>query len=598
MIDKNLYGDIIETSKDSFNLWGSERLNNTVRYLVDAMEEVNPEAITSQLAQIVTEELPQKTDLVYANTELAKKRDKTVLIPLADFAQDAKEAMTGGSVAVIGEDMVLTNNIVNHQVTPLKTNFIKEGKNKLNKATIINGETIATGGDVIVSGTSKRTDYIYLEAGTYTYSNDQSVYVGMRFVVYDLNKVYETIQLTNPVLTIASPKFIILCDKIEYTNLQIELGDTPTTYEDYFLNIDYLKKDIVETAKRTVLGEWGYLVTETPVILDRINKKIKFSAGGYNYIYWRDKFKNLGTESFDVDYVSSGLIFYDITTDTIKTGLTVALNENCVIIGYIHSSSYYFSGQDKPINIENGTITPEMLSFVIDFPAEITVVSKHKDKQFANFGDSITWYDGELFSGSHIEVGQLCKGYQYYMREQLLCLTDNQGVSGSTMPGIYNVINNYDFVTNAPDAVTITSGANDHMNGILPGTVLPVGSVFTTTTFAGALQASVEKILNTNRAIYIYLMCPIKGWYDVVQKPDCYNGESIISEEYINIMKQIGELYSIPVLDWYHLSRINDITKDVLIGDNPAVWTAYQLHPTNLGFERMASLLIPFLNNN
>lgn len=43
---------------------------------------------------------------------------------MTNMGQDVKEAMTGGSVAVVGRNTVLTENIVDKQITPEKTNFI------------------------------------------------------------------------------------------------------------------------------------------------------------------------------------------------------------------------------------------------------------------------------------------------------------------------------------------------------------------------------------------------------------------------------------------------------------------------------------------
>ena len=44
---------------------------------------------------------------------------------MSNMGQDVKEAMTGGSVAVVGKDTVLTENIVDNQVTPSKTSFFE-----------------------------------------------------------------------------------------------------------------------------------------------------------------------------------------------------------------------------------------------------------------------------------------------------------------------------------------------------------------------------------------------------------------------------------------------------------------------------------------
>ena len=46
------------------------------------------------------------------------------------LSQEVKASMTGGSVAIVGKNAVLTENIVNKQVTPIKTSFLVLDKNK------------------------------------------------------------------------------------------------------------------------------------------------------------------------------------------------------------------------------------------------------------------------------------------------------------------------------------------------------------------------------------------------------------------------------------------------------------------------------------
>ncbi|MDD4779022.1 MAG: SGNH/GDSL hydrolase family protein [Tissierellia bacterium] len=222
---------------------------------------------------------------------------------------------------------------------------------------------------------------------------------------------------------------------------------------------------------------------------------------------------------------------------------------------------------------------------------------KWANKKFVTFGDSITWYDGHPFAAGHTEVGTIAKGYQSFMREELGCTVDNQGVGSLDMTEINTIIQAYDFTD--IDAVTITSGANDHRKGILPGTVVAIGSTFDTTKFAGALQASIEKIINSNPDTRIFLITPIRGWYNesgTSDVPGPYNMEMMLSRDYIEVMLAIGELYGIPVCNWYDATGINDLNIHTYIGDGLS--TPYYLHPTNQGYKRMADVLIPFLNNN
>lgn len=51
------------------------------------------------------------------------KANKDSVFTLANMGQDVKEAMTGGSVAVIGKNTLLQENIVDKQITPITTNF-------------------------------------------------------------------------------------------------------------------------------------------------------------------------------------------------------------------------------------------------------------------------------------------------------------------------------------------------------------------------------------------------------------------------------------------------------------------------------------------
>lgn len=61
------------------------------------------------------------------NAQLSNKinRGEGGVITNAMLSQEVKETMTGGSVAVVGEDTILTNNIVDNQVTPCKTSFLR-----------------------------------------------------------------------------------------------------------------------------------------------------------------------------------------------------------------------------------------------------------------------------------------------------------------------------------------------------------------------------------------------------------------------------------------------------------------------------------------
>lgn len=219
--------------------------------------------------------------------------------------------------------------------------------------------------------------------------------------------------------------------------------------------------------------------------------------------------------------------------------------------------------------------------------------SRIRGKNGISFGDSITWYDGQQFTNTHTQEGQIAIGYQSYLRDEFECSIQNLGASGHTMPTIYNnrvLPANYTDI----DFVTLTSGANDARLGVPIGTVADIGSVFDTSTFAGAMQAAIEYILAQNNHIIIFLLTPIKGWFlenGTGSVPGSYPDIPLV---YPDIIKEIGSLYSLPVIDMYSNVFINEITRPIYIGDKDMWGTepaAYYLHPTNLGFKMMGEYI-------
>lgn len=353
----------------------------------------------------------------------------------------------------------------------------------------------------------------------------------------------------------------------------------------YYINGKFpvhLTDNTITTNKRTVLGEQGFLATLEPIVLDFSAKTVTIKSGS-KYIFYRNKTITLTTSEIVLSNGGTsinGVLYYNIDTSTFAIGGTGSLTENCLLLGFIYPNAQNLNAH----HVVSGLTTSD---------------SKWVGKTFVTIGDSITWYDGHPYSSTNIYEGVIAIGYQTHMRNKMECTVTNKGIGSLDMPLIYEQeVLVTDFTTGI-DAVTITSGANDHRKGTPVGTILPIGSVFDTTTYIGALQASIEKILADNRLIKIYLITPIKGWYNEQGTANVPNptGIGILSENYPNAMKEVGKLYSIPVCDWYSNVGINDINKNDFIGDK--LDQAYFLHPNNLGYERMAlDILIPFLNNN
>lgn len=99
------------------------------------------------------------------NSKVDKGGGGQITLPM--LSTDVKTAMTGGSVAVVGKNAVLTENIVDKQITPEKTNFLKIGKNKFNYKTATAGYYIDPANGALLAGTKfAASDFIPVSPNT------------------------------------------------------------------------------------------------------------------------------------------------------------------------------------------------------------------------------------------------------------------------------------------------------------------------------------------------------------------------------------------------------------------------------------------------
>ncbi|MBP1744244.1 MAG: hypothetical protein H6Q58_1222 [Firmicutes bacterium] len=213
--------------------------------------------------------------------------------------------------------------------------------------------------------------------------------------------------------------------------------------------------------------------------------------------------------------------------------------------------------------------------------------SKWAGKTIVTYGDSITWYNGEVYLPATKEPGVTVVGYQSYMRNQLDARVINRGVSGYTTPEISRYIQSSDL--SGVDAVTILAGTNDFRDMMSEplGEISSIGSSFNEDTFIGAYQKAIEYILNNYPGTKIYLFTPIQAWEDSL---------GLMPETYPQAVINLGALYSLPVCDLYHQSGINESTKSVYIVDSDEV--PFDFHPSTEGYAKMASIMVPFLENH
>ena len=218
-------------------------------------------------------------------------------------------------------------------------------------------------------------------------------------------------------------------------------------------------------------------------------------------------------------------------------------------------------------------------------------VSKWEGATFCTLGDSITWQDGKAYGQG--DVGAIARGYQTVIKEKLHTASyDNYGVSGAPVAngskngeGTVAKAKTVDYANY--DLCIIAGGTNDFKLDVPIGEIGNIGDKsFNDTTFFGAYRKMVEHILTEKPTIRICLFTPLhrnNGGYNISTTNKA--GHKLI--EYVNAIKAIGEMYSLPVCDVYSNSGINSL--------NLSVYTMDGLHPNDKGYERMGEYCAAFL---
>ena len=239
--------------------------------------------------------------------------------------------------------------------------------------------------------------------------------------------------------------------------------------------------------------------------------------------------------------------------------------------------------------------------------AELTPKEYFSGKVCVTFGASNTWYDGNAYNWGK-EQGVVATGYQSYMREELGMTVHNLGVSGIVMPStIKDVLMKpaYADLWTGVDYVTIKGGINEERRNIPMGTLMPKGSNFDTTTFIGSIQAGIEYLLEKNPDITIILMTTTNAWiyadgqgqegyaydYDKASQPTT---DGRIPEKWANAMKEIAELYDLPVCDLYNKVPLNTVAdREKYLNDpEPPENQLYSTHPNTEGYKIVADVII------
>lgn len=264
----------------------------------------------SLINDVLLKDINAKVDTfkIEVSEQLDTKANLNSIFTMANMGQDIKEAMTGGSVAVVGENTVLTQNVVDKQITVEKTEFLKPYNNifnnKYNFGVSLTGNN-TQGGNVVFSDDIKKVSAIVKIQPRKTYTIIKESSERFRIATtskYPVNNMSvdryikdETVSSTQSVLNENSSYFTFTTNDTEnylIVYVSVSLSETPKMnivegseeikMENYIISSYYPIDDKILISSPEAFGAKGDGITDdTQAITDYCNssRKLIFPKG-------------------------------------------------------------------------------------------------------------------------------------------------------------------------------------------------------------------------------------------------------------------------------------------------------------------------------
>lgn len=207
-------------------------------------------------------------------------------------------------------------------------------------------------------------------------------------------------------------------------------------------------------------------------------------------------------------------------------------------------------------------------------------------------GDSITEGAG-VSCREHIFLNLLAAEYGFEARNYGIC---GSRIANQLNPGNPNDRMEQCFVKRIEDmdpdadAVVVFGGTNDFGHGDAP---LGTPSDRTVNTFYGACHCLCQRLIEKYPTALIMLMTPLHRTNEQNLRGDGGKPQDVAPLlTYVNILREVAQEYSLPVLDLYAEAGIQprvEVQKEAFMPDG--------LHPNDAGHRRIANRLANFLQN-
>lgn len=536
------------------------------------------------------------------------KMNKSDTITMANLGQDVKEAMTGGSTAVVGPHAVNEININDNQVTARKISIV-EGEFPI-EIQFIMGKIIQPGGTEQDNSSYYITGYIPVESSTYYSLNAKSA---VRY--YDSSKNFIEGGSTVDCGTFTTPNN---CSYLRFTstieslqsqtidNFILVKGTDVKNKDDFdqYIKSEYIKninEDSVDFLRKSV-NLFGY----TTVTLE-------------NAVYPGDDgrlYENSGQNASDYIPVTAGLkyvcnlplsaiAFYnankvclgmssiggtgglpesggtgglkDIDAGTTITMPALSNGVKCCYVRISIKQQFAYNGcqfqqGDTPTDFEPyGKYFLSKSIVQKENESSSDVYARFKNKKWTALGDS------------HTQQGY----YTSQVVNKLNLNLTNKGYGGSTIADNetgYSFIDRYQDIPSDSEIITIYGGTNDWGQSI---TLKNESNDHDETTVCGALRTILDYYCTNFKTAFIFVITPPTS-FSKFEDNSYKNTLELTMRDYAAAIKEVALEYSVPIIDFNSNSGINKFNQNELLED--------KVHLKEFANKRLAQIIIEKFN--
>lgn len=373
--------------------------------------------------------------------------------------------------------------------------------------------------------------------------------------------------------------------------------------DEYITTCRYYKNLLIIVRKT---DDSNFILTGNEKISDYVYGIFDTDFGEYKNIVDNIK-KFLYLEDYNVIY--GNIAVGDVTSKTrisarnfnIKSGYTVTAKNGYKIGLYDGKNEILTSGwvqsyisttnyNDAFIAVKSDTDTEFILTSASKLSDYVTITSntssesKWHNKKVAFIGDSITQGINTTYDETYHQYLNAMIGFGSMYVDGIAgsCYSSKSDYGTSKTP----IVNRCSNIPEDCDLVVIFAGTNDFGHSTPIGTISDTSDV----SFYGAVISCIEQIITANPDVRLAVMTPLHRAGTTHKAENVANDVGKVLKDYVNALREICELYSIPVIDTYSI-----------YGLNPAISSVYSnyitdgLHPNANGHKLLAERIKPIL---